>query len=552
MINRLQIKNYAIIEGLDIRFSEGLTIITGETGAGKSILLGALSLIMGDRADTKVLYDDSEKCVVEASFSIADYRLQNFFQENDLDYDDELFIRREITPSGKSRAFINDTPVLLPVLKQLTAALIDLHQQFDTLDINNVDFQLRLIDALADNAARLAGYQESWRHYAADRRKLARLREQNNNAIREAEFLRFQLEEFDKAELAEGEQESLETELRRLSNAEDTKRATSEAYLFLCENESSILAQLGSVSQALQHAGKVDAEVSALHQRLTGLVAELQDIGSELEKVADRTEYNPERIAEVQQRLDLIYRLQKKHGLITVGELLGLEREMRDKLSAFDDLGEQITHLEQSVSTREAGLETMAATLSTRRQEVAPVFTQSAERHLAALAMPAARMEVVFRETPTLTPTGRDDIAFYFSANRGSQPKPIKDVASGGELSRITLVAKSLVASAMALPTLIFDEIDTGVSGDVALRMGAILRTLSNHHQVVAITHSPQVAAKADAHYFIYKVDKDNRTITKLRLLNDEERVKAIATMLSQSPPTDSAIENAKELMALG
>lgn len=550
MIRQLQITNYAIIEELSIQFSEGLTIVTGETGAGKSILLGALGLIMGERADTKALFRSDTKCVVEGRFAIGSYDLGSFFEANDLDYEEELLIRREILPNGKTRAFVNDTPVNLKTLQDLSASLIDLHQQFDTLDIHNVNFQLRLLDALADNTQELAAYQRAYRQYVQDSRVLEQLRERAAAGLREQEFIAFQLDEFARAALVAGEQEPLEEELNRLTNAEEIKRSAAESFRFLCDSEMSLVGQLQEVGQVLYQAGKVDKRLSNLYERFNSLVLEIQEVGDELEHIAERTEYDPARIMEIQQRLDLIYRLQKKHGLFSVAELLDLQATLASQRSGFERIDEDIASLAQDLAQQQQALLARAQRMSQRRREVAPAFAARMREQLATLAMPSAQVEIDFRELAAPGATGLDDVQFLFSANRGSRPMPIKDVASGGELSRLTLVAKSLVASAMALPTLIFDEIDAGVSGDVALKMGDILRRLSDHHQVVVITHSPQVAAKADVHYFIYKVDTAERTSTKVRLLDEEERTRAIATMLSMSPPTASALENARELIA--
>jgi DNA repair protein RecN (Recombination protein N) len=549
MIKSLQIRNYALIEALDIHFPAGLTIITGETGAGKSILLGALGLILGERADTKALYDPDQKCIIEGRFDSAAYELEAFFREEDLDYEPELLIRREITPSGKSRAFVNDTPTNLKVLQRLSAALIDLHQQFDTLDIHQMGFQLRLLDALAGNQPDLLRYQQVYREYRRNQQRLNQLQGEQAGANRELEFLHFQLNELQAAELRAGEQQELETELNSLSHAEETKRVSNEAFQFLCETDPSILSQLQLLGQSLTDAAKVDPQVRELRERLLGLIAETEDIGAELERHAEATEYDPERIQELQTRVDLLYRLEKKHQVTSVEDLLRIQAELEAQVDAYTNLDEEIERLSKSVQQQETELQQHALGLRRKRQEVAPDFARRVSQTLADLAMPAAQLVVDFRAASELQPTGLDDIQFLFSANKGSAPKPIKDVASGGELSRLTLVTKSLVASAMALPTLIFDEIDAGVSGDVALKMGHILRQLSNHHQVVVITHSPQVAARADEHLFIFKKEVDERTTTQVRVLNTEERVRAIATMLSKSPPSDSALENAKELI---
>lgn len=549
MIQSLHIKNYALIEALDIRFPKGLTIITGETGAGKSIILGALGLIMGDRADTKALFNPESKCVIEGRFRVGNYGLRSFFEDQDLDYEEELIIRREITPSGKSRAFVNDTPANLKVLQRLSAVLIDLHQQFDTLDIHQMGFQLRLLDALADNQQRLGQYQTDFSAYQKDRRQLERLQQQNATANQELEFKRFQLNELEEAMLLPDEQDMLEREFSSLSHAEDTKRTTAEAFQFLCESEQSIVDQLQVLTQSLQSAAKVDAKVEELQQRLLGLTEELNDIGNALERHAEATDFDPERIQELQARLDQLYRLQKKHQVSSNAELLGIQEQLRAEVNEYENIDGEIERLTRQVSKAEGQLREQAAVISRFRQEVAPGFAEQVAHTLADLAMPAAVLKVDFKPLAELSNTGLDEVQFLFSANRGSEPKPIKNVASGGELSRLTLVTKSLVASAMALPTLIFDEIDSGVSGDVALKMGHILHDLSSHHQVVVITHSPQVAARADEHFFVYKKEEEQRTSTKVRQLQTEERIRAIATMLSQNPPSDSALENARELI---
>lgn len=549
MIKSLHIRNYAIIESLEINFSEGLTIITGETGAGKSILLGALGLIMGNRADTKSLYNEAEKCVVEARFDVRSYQLQAFFTDNDIEYDEETIIRREIAPSGKSRAFINDSPVNLNVLQQLSSALIDLHQQFDTLDIHNVSFQLRMIDALADNKRLAAGYEEEYRQYSIDKRRLDNLINRNEASAKEVEFLQFQLEEFNKAELVDGEQERSEQELSVLANAEEIKRTMNAAFQYLSESEQSLVSQMEELGIMLHQIGKYDGKLAALSEKYDGLTEELKDIAGEFETIAEQTEYDPERITEIQARLDLIYRLENKHRVGTVKELLDIQANLQAQLGEFGDLSTEIETLRKRIAEQETHLYQVANMLSERRHLVVPDFENKVKAMLSQLSMEHAVLKVDCKKNDTLGPTGMDELNFLFTANKGGRLQMIKDVASGGELARLTLVTKSLVASAIPLPTLIFDEIDVGVSGDVALRMGNILRQLSNQHQVVTITHSPQVASKADAHYFAYKVEKEDRVITKVKALSRDERIRAIATMLSQNPPSEAAIENARQLM---
>ncbi len=549
MLKRLHIRNYALIDELEIDFSERLTIITGETGAGKSILLGALGLVMGERADSRVFYNDSEKCVVEAFFEVDKYDLRSFFEDNELDYDNEVVIRRELSPTGKSRAFVNDTPANNQVLQRLTEALIDLHQQFDVLDIHNVNFQLRMIDALADNTLILKDYQNGYRQYSADKKRLAELIDRSENGAKEMEFLRFQLDELRQAEFMDGEQEQLEDELARLTNAEDIKRTYGTAYNYLAETEQNITGQLQEIARSMTGTRKFSGQLSSLSERLDALIVDLQDIAKDFERISESTEHDPARIAEVQERLNVIYKLEKKHGVSAVADLLRIQETLEQQTSGFTDLGSEITRLEQAIAEQEKQLRAIAATLSERRKAVPAGFEERVHGMLAQLSMPHARLRVDIQPTTGLTATGADDVQFLFASNVGSRYLPIKDVASGGELSRLTLCTKSLVADAIPLPTLIFDEIDSGISGDVSLKMGLILRELSARHQVVSITHTPQIAARADAHYFVYKKVADNRTVTNIRLLNADERVRSIAVMLSGNPPSDAAVATARELV---
>jgi DNA repair protein RecN (Recombination protein N) len=549
MIKRLSVRNYAIIEELEINFPAGLTIITGETGAGKSILLGALGLIMGERADSKSLYNDQEKCVIEGIFDVSAYDLKDFFDENDIDFEAECSVRRELTPAGKSRAFVNDTPVTLDVLRQLTGALVDLHLQFDTLDIHNVSFQLRMVDALAGNKPLLGEYQAAYRIFTQNKKRLAQMREQNARSAQDLEFLNFQIAEFLKADLVDGEQEKLEAERDSLTHAEEIKRNLSAAFHHISDGDMPLTGQLSDVVRSISDVKKFHPAIPELHRRLESLALELDDLAAEFERVAESTEADPERLLEVQQRLDVVYRLQSKHRVASVKELIDIQEAMQRQLDEIGDLSGEIEKLEMELSGQEKSLRELASQLSERRKNAAPSFAVKVLELLAQVSMPHTRFHVDFKEAANLLPTGLDDVNFLFAANPGSKMQLIKDVASGGELSRLTLVTKSLVASAIPLPTLIFDEIDAGVSGDVALRMGNILRQLSNHHQVVVITHSPQVASKADAHYFVYKKVEGNTTATRVKLLTTDERVRSLAVMLSQNPPSDAALANARELM---
>lgn len=549
MLKRLHIRNYALIDELEINFSERLTIITGETGAGKSILLGALGLIMGERADTKVFYNDSEKCVVEAYFDVSEYDLREFFDEHELDYDPEVVIRRELSPTGKSRAFVNDTPANNQVLQRLTENLIDLHQQFDTLDIHNVNFQLRMIDALADNGPMLKGYQQCYRQYASDKKRLAELIERSQSGAKEMEFLRFQLDELQSASLQEGEQESLEGELAQLTNAEDIKRSYGAAYNHLSESEMNLVGQLQELARSISATRKLSPQLSALSERMDAAIIDLQDLAKDFERIAEGTEHDPQRIAEAQERLNVMYKLQKKHGVSGVPELLQIQSDLEQQTAGYTNLDSEIAKLEQAIAKQEKALRATATTLSQRRRAVPPKFEERVQAMLTQLSMPHARLKVEIAELNQLGPTGLDDVQFLFATNIGARYLPIKDVASGGELSRLTLCTKSLVADAIPLPTLIFDEIDSGISGDVSLKMGVILKELSTRHQVISITHTPQIAARADAHYFVYKKVEGQRTVTNVRFLAPDERVRSIAVMLSGNPPSESAIATARELV---
>lgn len=552
MVQRLHIKNYAIIESLEIDFSEGLTIITGETGAGKSILLGALGLIMGNRADTKVLFNNDKKCVVEGIFDIKKYNLVSFFEKNELDYEEELIIRREINVSGKSRAFINDTPTTLKVLQEMSSSLIDLHHQFDTLDIHKQNFQMQMIDALADNKDLLIAYRKNYKNYSSLKNQLAILQEENTRKAREQEFVLFQLKELHEAALEEGEQNRLEQELKVLSSAEEVKQNLTAAYFQISESDQAINAQLIGISQLLSNVSELSDELGSLSLRLTTIQEELTDLGRDLEKAADGVEYDEEKIQLAQDRLDLLYRLEQKHQVQDLNQLLNIQHQFEVQLESFSNSTKEEAKMIAQIEKLESTLTKAALKLQKRRQSIIPSFEKKVKSRLIALAMPNAQFKLQFTSGKELNIQGFDEVEFLFSANKGMPLQRIKDVASGGELARLALATKSLVANAIPLPTLIFDEIDTGISGDVALKMGDILRTLSDDHQVISITHSPQIASKADAHYFVYKKETQDRTLAKVKLLTEEEKIRALAVMLSQNPPSDAALENAKDLLQGG
>lgn len=551
MLRRLEIQNYAIIDKLEITFPSGLAIITGETGAGKSILLGALGLIMGKRADTKVLYDQERKCYVEAVFDISAYTLRDFFVQNELDYFDEATIRREIAPGGKSRAFINDTPVTLDIIQDLSDSLIDIHQQFDTLDIQHPSFQIKMIDALAENRQHFDHYSGIYKSYKINIKKLEDLNTKNRNAYQEIEYLNFQMDEFVQTELKEGEQEGLETLLHKLTSSEDIKTKSTLLRHALEEDENALINQLQSLIYQFSSIKSLDKNYQELYDRLISVKEELSDISKEAERISDTVEYDEEQIQLLNSRLNIINKLQKKHGVITMDELIKVELNIRAKLNTFSDLSGEILTLEKELGSQEKKLRDIAQIFSNNRKRIIPDFEKKVHELLEGLSMQHAYIKVQTSISSELTPTGMDIINIHFSPNKGSNFLPLKDTVSGGEMSRLALCMKSLVAGATTLPTLVFDEIDSGVSGDVAQKMGVILHHLSKKHQVISITHSPQIAAKAESHYWVYKTEDATRTMTSMKILSVEERVTEIAKMLSGNPPSDVARANARELIGL-
>jgi len=549
MLSTLQIKNYAIIDALEINFSDDLNIITGETGAGKSIIMGALSLIMGQRADTKILFDKERKCIVEAAFDISKYKLQSYFEEAKLDYEEELIIRREISNKGKSRAFINDTPVNLGNLKELSSYLLDLHQQFDTHDINNKSFQLKILDALGDNHRLLESYKSIFHLYAEEQKELKNLKAEQLRASAEMDYIKFQIEELGQLDIQKDELPSLEEKINTLNHAEEIKSQLGQANLLLGEEEQGILSQIRNLRHTLFNLESYSNEISALTKRLDLVVEELNDVNASFEDIADSAEHDPTAIEETQDRLDAIYKLQQKHQVFHENGLLETYNEFQSKLDGFTDISNGISVLEKSIATRAAKLEKIAAKLSKRRIKVAPKFEQEIKALLTKLSMEQAQLKVNLEPDDQLNAQGKDIVEFLFSANKGGALESIKKVASGGELSRLALCTKSIVADVMHLPTLIFDEIDSGVSGDVALKMGQIIKKVASKHQVITITHSPQVASRAKTHFFVYKEDGKTRTKTRVQELLGDQRITEIAKMLSGDPPSKSAILNAEELI---
>lgn len=549
MLYRLIIQNYAIIDHLEIDFAGNLNVITGETGAGKSILLGALSLILGERADPGVLFDKSRKCVIEGIFKVKKKQVQAFFEEHELDLDEQVILRREISAAGKSRAFINDTPVNLAQLSALSLMLVDLHQQFDTLELEKSGFQREVVDALAAHQDQLSAYTRRFHEYARLQRELKELLQQRDHADRESDYNKFLLDELLEADLKEGEVESLEAEQQALSHSEEIKGTLTRIYFQLKEDEQPVLQQLRQLQTSLQTLSGFHREVPALAERMQSSYLELQDIAAEIERLNDGLQYDGEKMEQLNDRLAQLYKLQKKHNVQKTEELLAIRDQLQAALDNVLNLDERLVALEEQIAGLETALQQEAVLISRQRQAQLLPFEEKVNALLAQVGMPNARIKVDLRQVP-LHAHGQDAIEFLFDANRSNQFAPIRKVASGGELSRLMLCIKSLVARSVALPTLIFDEIDTGISGEAAKQVGIIMKELARGHQVICITHQPQLAGKADAHYFVYKQMEGEKVSTHVRLLTQEERITAIARMLGGEKPTAAAMENAREMVA--
>lgn len=553
MLNRLIIRNYALIEDLDISFSRGLNILTGETGAGKSIIMGALSLILGNRAESRYFFNQQKKCIIEGYFKIEGYDIKRFFEENELDYESETVLRREISSEGKSRAFINDTPVNLPTLKQLGELLIDIHSQHATFEINDEKFQRLVVDTLAANEALLFEYQKKFKFYKESQEKLSTLKSISQKAKSELDYLQFQLEEFDQANLNDGEQDILEQELESLTHAEEIKRNLLSASYILKESEQSLLEQLKDSLSFIQQVAKHQTAGETLAERLKSSFLELKDIASEIDSLEQRTVINESRSVEINNRLSTIYSLQKKHHVNTVKELITIQDEIRNKIDSISFTDEEIIKLEEEVKNLYNELNLISETLSASRNEIIPGIQEKILETLTEAGMPNSVLKIqnTLLEEGIFNAFGRNKIEFFFSANKGQEPAPMNKVASGGELSRLMLGIKSLISKHIALPTIIFDEIDTGISGEVALKVGTIMEQLSKTMQVIAITHLPQIASKGEAHYWVYKDDQQDKTHTNIRLLNPEERITEIGKMLSGENPGEAALQHARELLSL-
>lgn len=551
MLKRLVIKNYALIDNLDISFSDELNIMTGETGAGKSIILGALSLILGQRAESKYFFNQQQKCIIEGSFLINDFQLDDFFKENDLDYDRETVLRREISSDGKSRAFINDTPVNLSILKYLGEKLIDVHSQHATLEINDESFQLLVIDIIANNGDLLKKYKETYKSYRQAESKLKELISKSELSKNELDYLQFQFDELQKAALTAGEQEELEQEQDTLTHAEEIKRNLLGCIAALNESEPSAVMMLKEALLQLNSAEKYNPEIRELSERLNSCLIEVKDILSEVGHIEQNSMINEARLEEVNARLDLIYSLQKKHRVSTDSELITVREDISEKLNHILFADEDIENLKELNRKLLAELSGLADELSKSRAKSIPKVESSVIEILKEIGMPNAILSIQNDLLPEdrFDITGKDQIKFLFSANKGQAPQPMNKVASGGELSRLMLSIKSLIAVHTALPTIIFDEIDTGISGEIALKVGTIMEKLSKNMQVIAITHLPQIASKGDSHYIVYKEEKADITYTNIKKLQQEERIMELAKMLSGNNPGESAIQNARELL---
>ena len=556
MLKQLHIQNYAIIDSIKIYFSPNLNIITGETGAGKSILMGALSLILGERADTSVLLNKEKKCYIEGTFKTGHPLVKDFFQDNDLDFEEEIVIRREMAPNGKSRAFINDTPVNLIQLKRLSSLLVDLHQQFDTLELGDNDFQREVIDALAGNIKEVKRYQVEYKHYTLATKELELLKQEQGSANKEFDYNKFLFDELEEANFSENEIESIEAEIKLMSNAENIKSILSESYFQLQENEQPLVQQIKLLHNKLQALHNFHPALEALTARLHSAQIELQDIAGEIGQLSNSINYDSKKIDQLNERMAEGYRLLKKHNVLTTASLIEIKEKLSAELEKISNLSDAISLKEkQSQEFYDQAFNTAEQLSLSRQKQIRPV-EEKVNQLLSQVGMPNAKLKVELKSGKALNSFGINIIEFLFNANlpsgkesHGSRFEPLKKVASGGELSRLMLSIKSLVAKSVQLPTLIFDEIDSGISGEAAKQVGLIMKQLSGGHQVIAITHQPQIASKADAHFFVYKEIKKDKIITAIKELNDDERITTIAIMLSGERPTAAAFENAREMI---
>ncbi|WP_299819321.1 DNA repair protein RecN [uncultured Pontibacter sp.] len=559
MLIDLKIKNYALIEKLEMNPSPVLNIITGETGAGKSIMLGAIGLLLGNRADSKLLFNQEQKCVIEGVFDISLYNLKEVFTAEDLDYDNQCILRREISPSGKSRAFVNDTPVTLDVIRKIGENLMDIHSQHDTLQLGDTSYQLNILDVYAGNTSLdiyagnlsyLKNYNDTYRKYKKLESDYKKLEDQLAKAQKELDYNTFLLNELEEANLQENEQEELENELKQLENAEDIKVKLTQAVQYLTESEFNITSALKDTAHLIGQLAAFSPKYDELRTRTESCMIELSDIAGELEDAERKTEADPERTVEVQERLNMIYTLQRKHQVQSNAELLEIQRDLEGKVGSVLNLDTAIANTKKAMEAAEKDVLAKAAILSERRKSSFGQFEKELYTLLAELGMPNARIVIQHADT-TPSATGTDEISILFSANKGAQPQSLVKAASGGEFSRLMLSVKYMLADKTALPTIVFDEIDTGISGEVAVKVGKMMQQMAQKHQIIAISHLPQIAAQGNAHYFVYKHDTEDRTISRIKKLNNEERVNEIAHMIAGANPSASAYKSAKELLSL-
>ena len=552
MLKSIIIKNFALVESVEVDFSSGFSVITGETGAGKSVFLGAIAMMLGQRSDLKAIREGADRCVIEGHFDISSFALEVFFAENDLDYcADDCIIRRELSSAGRSRAFINDTPVSAALLKELGTRLIDIHSQHQNLLLGNKNFQLGVLDILAADAQLLDDYRQKYAAYSAAQKELASLKEALASSSRDEEWLRFQVDEIERAALREGEQEELEQEQQELSHAEDIQAALYGAYNAIDGGEQGLLRSLRDAATALSRVSAHYAAAGELGERIESNYIELKDCCDDLQQRASRVQFAPDRLEFVDRRLALIYDLQKKHRAASLSELIAIGKGYRERLDKIDNSDWELTQAEKRCTALRSELAASAAALSSARRAAADVLKSSITDILVNLGMPMIRFEVDMKEAPDFAPMGGDVVTFLFSANSISAPQPLSEVASGGEMARVMLALKSLIATNLNQPTLIFDEIDTGISGVLAERMGRLMQQMgSAQRQVLSITHLPQVAALGASHYKVYKEETAKGTLTNIVKLNREERVREIAQMMSGEVLTEAALENAALLLS--
>lgn len=551
MLRTLRVNNFAIIDQLEIDFHQGMTTITGETGAGKSILLGALKLVLGERADLKALKNADEKCIIEAVFNIKDLELNDFFEEYDLDYEDESILRRELLPSGKSRAFINDTPVKVSILQELSELLIDIHSQFNTPKIFEADFQLSMLDIYGENKELLKDYKKDFNQYISIKKKIKDAQNSLENQSQDLEYKLHLWEELNNASLKNNELEELEFEIKSLSNVEEIISTLNETYQFLEHPEMGIISQLNEASNKLNKISDYSSQYTSIYERLISSKIELQDISGEMSHLIESTEINPERLQEITDRYDLIHRLLRKHNVATIEELINKREELESQTSGFDNLSDLIIHLNKELNAISDKLEKQTIKIRKNRNSSIEIIRVNILNTLAQLGMENSQLTIQLNETSDFTPTGKDEVLFLFSANKGMEPRVFEKSVSGGERSRLMLAIKKLLATHQHLPTLILDEIDTGISGKVANETGKVMQSMAENMQLLVITHLPQVASKGNYQLKVYKEVVEETTKTNVIELTQQQRLEEIAQMISGSELTDAAINQAKELMNL-